>query len=132
MGPVVVDASIVVAALSAADPLHRPAVRALRDVEHRRIAASVITYAEVLVGARRRGAVAVSYAESFFDEALDELGDVTVEVARRAAAMRAEHRALGLPDAIVLATAELTGADRVLTGDARWRSVSSLVQVIAT
>ena len=42
-------------------------------------------------------------------------------VAERAATLRAEHPALRLPDALVLACGDALAADAILTADRRWR-----------
>lgn len=47
-----------------------------------------------------------------------------------AARLRASHRSLRLPDAIVLATAEALNAQAVLTGHKRWDRVDSRVTLI--
>lgn len=39
------------------------------------------------------------------------------EIATQAAMLRARHRSLKLPDAVVIATAEHSGADRLITTD---------------
>lgn len=41
-------------------------------------------------------------------------------VATRAAALRAAHRSLKLPDALVIATAAVVDADHLVTTDHRW------------
>jgi predicted nucleic acid-binding protein len=58
------------------------------------------------------------------------IGQVIEDIAETAAELRAHHRALRLPDAVVIATGDVLGADAVLTGDARWRRVSRRVRVI--
>ncbi len=55
---------------------------------------------------------------------LDEA--VSVAAARR----RAKHPNLRLPDALVLATADVDAAARVLTGDRRWQSLDERVEVV--
>jgi len=51
------------------------------------------------------------------------LGD---EIAVAAAGLRARHPSLKLPDALVIATAEEEGADKLLTTDRRWPSARHL------
>jgi len=51
------------------------------------------------------------------------------EVAVATARLRALHPALRLPDALVLATAEVDDAD-VLTADRRWSAYSARVTVL--
>jgi hypothetical protein len=52
---------------------------------------------------------------------------LTAEVARRAAALRARHRRLQLPDALVVATGRgHLDAARLITTDRRWPARSAL------
>jgi predicted nucleic acid-binding protein len=53
-------------------------------------------------------------------------------VAVTAAQLRATHRSLRLPDALVLATAAAVEADTVLTGDEQWLRIDSRVQLITS
>ena len=51
-------------------------------------------------------------------------------IAHRAAALRARHRALTLPDALVLATGDVLDATAVLTTDGAWRRFSRRARAI--
>jgi predicted nucleic acid-binding protein len=42
------------------------------------------------------------------------------DIATRAAMLCARHRSLKLPDALVIATAEHSGADHLITTDGKW------------
>jgi hypothetical protein len=55
---------------------------------------------------------------------------LTATMARRAAALRARHPALRLPDALVLATGELLDAAAILTAARAWARVSLRARVI--
>ena len=90
------------------------------------VVVSVITEAELLV--RPLG-------DGNFD-AVERVGDLLSEdgfrvvavdrrIARRAAALRAEHR-LGLPDAIIAATAIVTNCEAVISNDSAWQRLDSL------
>jgi len=50
-------------------------------------------------------------------------------IADDAAALKARHRALSLPDAIALIVAEMIDADAVWTFDRRWRDVHQRVTI---
>lgn len=53
-------------------------------------------------------------------------------IAAQAATLRATHGAsMGLPDALVVATALVHGADRITTTDRAWPSVPISVEVLA-
>ncbi|EHN12149.1 hypothetical protein PAI11_09420 [Patulibacter medicamentivorans] len=84
----------------------------------------MITIAEVLTGAQI-GHHEDSLVRQFFQRAVPTHYPVDDEVAVAAAALRGRVRSLRLPDALILATADLH-ADAVITGDARWASVEGL------
>lgn len=132
MGAVVLDASVVLALLDPQDALHKEAVRAVR--EHRAdgsrflLPASVL--AEVLVGVARLGEEALDQRRGQIVAAFGRPVALDESVAVSAARLRATHRSLRLPDAIVLATAEVLDAQAVLTGDKRWERVDSRVRLV--
>ncbi|WP_448586035.1 PIN domain-containing protein [Thermaurantiacus sp.] len=76
--------------------------RELRRVQQRWI--SRISWIEVLAGADSLTAQAV---EGFLAQFL--IDEVTEIIGRRTAALRAEQRSLSLPDALILATAQIHG-----------------------
>ncbi|HEY5433963.1 MAG TPA: type II toxin-antitoxin system VapC family toxin [Candidatus Limnocylindrales bacterium] len=132
MGLTVLDAGIVIAALDASDAHHEAALDALRDARARGDAFLVpaSAYAEVLVGPSRRGADAVATVDAFLDALAATVEPASREIARAAAALRAEHgRGLRLPDVLVLATGAVAGADLVLTTDAGWPATGRTVHV---
>lgn len=108
-GVIVLDASVLIAHLDAADVHHRRATAVLMaaatDAEE--VAASPITLAEVLVGPARIGRLEQGLA------ALRLLGVATVDLPSDAPAQLAELRAtaaLKLPDCCVLLAARQGGA----------------------
>lgn len=134
MGLTILDAGIVIAALDASDVHHEASVEALREARGAGDALVVpaSAYAEVLVGPSRRGGDAVATVDSFLDALPAAVEPATRDVAREAAALRARHgQALRLPDALVLATAAVVHADRVLTTDTGWPATSVPVRVVA-
>jgi PIN domain nuclease of toxin-antitoxin system len=68
------------------------------------------------------------------DEFIDDFGmqivPLTAEIARHAAVLRAQTASLRLPDAVVLATADVLDAASVLSGDVTWPKLSTRVQLI--
>ena len=48
------------------------------------------------------------------------------DIATQAAMLRARHRSLKLPDALVIATAEYSNADRLITTDHRWPTAKAM------
>jgi predicted nucleic acid-binding protein len=126
---IVLDASAVIALLDPADALHAPARHEFSLVagDDLRLPASAL--AETLVMPARAGRLETARASLHaLDIGIAPLGeDVAVEAAR----LQGRHRALRLPDALVIATANVLEADTVLTGDASWERLSARVRVIA-
>jgi len=81
--------------------------------------------AEILVGPCAAGGEAFVAARDFVDGC--ETVPVTAAIADDAAALRACHRALSLPDAIALVVATVIEADAIWTFDRRWSTVDSRV-----
>ncbi len=115
---VALDADVLIAFLDAADEQHQRAVEVLRPelAAGRRMLLSASVYAEIMVRALEQA------TDATVDEFLEAIGATIVPVdrtlARRAAELRARHRALRLPDAFSLATALTTDA-ALLTLDHR-------------
>ena len=130
MALTVVDASVVIGFLDGEDAHHRAAIAALDAAGSDELVLPATAYAEVLVAPARRGAAAVDRV----DEALAALAlrvePVTPAIARAAATLRARHRSLRLPDALVLAAADVLGAANVLTADRAWSRISRKVRVV--
>jgi predicted nucleic acid-binding protein len=131
MGEVVLDSSVLLGFLDTTDRHHDAALRVITDAvtagDTVVIPASVL--AEVLVGAARQGDEVRDAAERRLLDAVDRLQPVDREVAVRAADVRARHRAVRLPDALVIATGLVLDA-RVLTADKRWAAVDQRVEVV--
>jgi predicted nucleic acid-binding protein len=124
---VVLDSAAIVAFLDEDDALHFAADSAIRKLigEHR-FYASAVTFAEVMTGAHLDHHDD-EVVRGFFDELVAEILPVEAPTAERAARLRADHKALRMPDALILATAdEHPDVDVVLTGDAGLRSIRGL------
>ncbi len=133
MALTVLDAGIVIAALDASDAHHGASVQALREARESGDALVVpaSAYAEALVGPSRRSADAVATVDAFLDAMPAAVEPASREIARTAAALRAKHgHRLRLPDALVLATAVVVAADRVLTTDGGWPETTVVVEVV--
>lgn len=130
MGAVALDASVLIGFLDPGDALHGPCTEAVRLHAQDELVLPASAYAELLVGPSRAGRRAVARV----DAAIGELGIAVVpldrETAREAARLRSRHAALRLPDALVLAAAEVSGCEVLLAGDARWAKVSRRVRVV--
>lgn len=132
MALIVIDTSVLIGFLDDADELHERSRRALQapEVVDEAWVVPVTVCAELLVGAHKSGPTAVEIVNSFIDEGVDRVEAMTLDIAREAAIVRAEHPRLSLADAFVLATGDVIDADRVLTADTAWRNVSDRVTVI--
>lgn len=124
---IVLDASMVIAALDVDDIHHGSAAAALTTAHDDELIVAATTRAEVLVAPSRIGGAALANAQAFLDGC--ETVSVTAPLADAAAALKARHKALSVPDAISLVVARLIDADAVWTFDRRWTTVDSRVAV---
>lgn len=124
---VVLDSGVVVGFLDRQDALHDAADAAVRElVRGQRLLASVVTYAEVLTGARL-GHHNEDDVTGFFTGLLSGVLPVDVAVADKAADLRSSFKSLRMPDALILATAETDpDVDLIVTGDQQLTRVSGL------
>jgi predicted nucleic acid-binding protein len=124
---IVLDASVAVAALSADDAHHDAAVDALAGAGDDELVFAATTRAEILVGPARVGGKTLAAARDFADGC--ETVPIGAAIADDAAALKARHRGLSLPDAIALVIAVMIDADAVWTFDRRWRDVHRCVVI---
>jgi predicted nucleic acid-binding protein len=123
------DSVAVAAFLDRDDVFHAAADARIRELAGRdALIVSVITYAELLTGAAL-GHHAGPVVRGFFRDLVDEVHPVDRAVAERAAELRAARTSLRLPDALILATADLRKADVVITGDRHWTNVDGGARV---
>jgi predicted nucleic acid-binding protein len=130
MALVVIDASVLIAFVDAGDRHHLAAARTLEAGHVDELILPASAYAEILVGPYRHGPDSVARAERLVSEIPLRVAPLTREIARAAAQLRAQHRSLGLPDALVLATGHVLDAVRILTADRAWLRVSPRAHVI--
>lgn len=120
MGPLTLDASVLIALLDDADAHHARAVDAVEAADQggEGLVAPASAYSEALVAFAREGRVRDAR------EAIAAMGITVVPLdartAERAAALRARHDRLRLPDAMVLAASQQLGG-RLLSYDRRLR-----------
>ena len=116
MAALILDASVLIGLLDAADSHHDSAVDEVEaaDQADTRLLTPASAYSEALVSFARAGRVADAR------EAIAAMGisvePLTAAIAELAAELRSSHERLRLPDAIVLATAVYLSA-RLLTYD---------------
>jgi predicted nucleic acid-binding protein len=133
MGVIVVDAGVIIAILDAQDAHHSAARAALQAAlgEGADLVLPASAYSEILVAPFRRSAAAAATVDSLVDTLPASVQPITRPIARAAARLRARHGArLRLPDALVVATAQELGAERLLTTDRRWPRVGVSVQAV--
>ena len=132
MGAIVIDASVILAALDPLDAFHGATVAAVRRVRESEddfvLPASVL--AQVLVGVARQGEDLLQTRAEAVSAAFGPVVELDASIAVEAARLRARHASLRLPDALVLATAEACGAKVILTGDRRWVGLDGRVELI--
>ena len=87
-------------------------------------------YAEVMVKPSHTGSASLAVVDEFVDRLPVAILPIDRQVGRLAAAIRAAHRSIRLPDALVLAIATEIDADRVLTTDRGWPDTGVAVDVI--
>ncbi|MBV8735101.1 MAG: PIN domain-containing protein [Solirubrobacterales bacterium] len=123
MARVALDADILIAFLDPADDQHAAAVTALRPrlTAGDELLIGATVYAETIVRPLQQGTDAT--VDEFLDSAAIAIVPVDRAIARRAAALRAEHPSLRLPDAMSLATAIATGST-LLTLDNKLRPIA--------
>ena len=105
MGALALDASVAIGLLDTADAHHQRARAALSENRTLSLLMAVSAYSEALVRplARGRG----DAVENFVEILRVEIVSADRDIGRRAAELRARRRSLRLPDALVLATAQM-------------------------
>jgi predicted nucleic acid-binding protein len=133
VGPVVLDSSVLIAIFDPRDAHHRTTLATLKSGFQAGLAFSVpaSVLSEVLVGAARHSEEAAA-ARRRDIERLFPTRIIDDAVAVAAAHLRARHRSLRLPDALVIATGIVDNAEKVLTADKRWSGLDERVHVLST
>ncbi len=114
----VLDAGVLIAVLDNRDGHHVAAIVAVRSALDRgdALVLPVSAYAETLVAPHRRGREAVATVDAFVDALPATVESVTRAIATTAAELRARHAGqLRLPDALVISTALVLSAGRIVT-----------------
>lgn len=128
MGLIHLDAGVVIGFLDSNDAHHRSSkaalANALQNGDYLALAASAL--AQCSVGPARRGEPALHAIRSLIERLPIAIVPLDVEIATTAARLRAAHRALQLPDALVIATAIEQAADELMTIDRKWPTAKAL------
>jgi predicted nucleic acid-binding protein len=130
LGLTVLDASVLIALFDAQDACHHAAMAAVasRAGAQDSVLVPATALSEALVAPYKKGPPVGRQMEPLVD-ALGSVAEVTREIARRAARLRARSP-LKLPDALIVATGQECGASEILTFDARWKNVDRRVRVL--
>ena len=128
MGLIHLDAGVVIGLLDADDAHHDAATAAIARARlaGQRFGMAASAFAECLVGPVRRGDREVEIVEGLFQRLPIDVAELSPGTARLAARLRAQHRAVRLPDALVIATAATLPANALITTDRRWPSSEEL------
>ena len=128
MALTILDAGVVIGGLEDNNVHHVPA-RAAMDTAVQRgdvLLLPTSAYAEVMVGPAHNGPAAMARIDTALDFADIAIVPADRDIAREAARLRAKHRSLRLPDALVIATAITLDADHLLTTDRAWKRLRNL------
>ena len=129
----VLDTSVLIAMVDASDVHHasaREVVDAARAAGDEFIV-PVVAYAEYLVGAFEVDPMIRAFRDGLIDAIPARVEPATRDVGRQAAEIRAQHgRRVRLPDALIIATAVVVGADRIITADRGWPAVGVSVTLL--
>jgi predicted nucleic acid-binding protein len=132
MGVTVLDAGVLIAIMNGEDVHHREAriaVESILGIDE--LVIPVSAYAEVLVLPSRLGEQAVARTDELIDSLPARVEPASRAVARAAARLRARYGPrLRLADALVVATAEVESADRILTTDRGWPRFGLRVDIV--
>lgn len=127
MGLILLDSTVIVGFLDADDALHEVAVARLKEiVGSHPLVASVISYAEVMTGVSL-GHHPQQNVDGFFEALIKELLPVDRAIAARGATLRGKRKSLSMPDALILATADIEPEiETVLCANGDWPKVKEL------
>ncbi len=124
---ILLDSTVIVGFLDADDTLHKVTVARFREiVGSHPLVASVISYAEVMTGVSL-GHHPKKHVDGFFDTFVKDLLPIEKPVATRAATLRGRRKSLPMPDALILATADVhPEIETILCADGDWPKVEGL------
>jgi len=126
---IVLDAGVVIGYLDSGDSYHALSVMVMRESAGEELHLPASAYAEVMVGAHRAG-IADDVRERI-DELELLIDPIDRAMADAAASLRARHRSLRLPDALLLAAADQLDGEVITTDRAMGRMDPERVRVLA-
>ena len=132
MGAVVLDSSILLGFIDPTDAhneVAKLAIAANKQAGHSFLVPATV-FAETMVGTARRGRKAAERVRTLLETMFGPTRVIDDTIAIEAAHLRAKHRSLRLPDALVIATGIVDKAEAILTADKRWEVVDKRVEVV--
>ncbi|CAN5484882.1 hypothetical protein BH10ACT2_BH10ACT2_29000 [soil metagenome] len=128
MGLIHLDAGVVIGFLDRNDAHHEKARATLTGAlqARDRLAMAASAFAECLVGPARQGERAIATVRELVERFPIAIIQLDIESAIVAARLRAMHKGLRLPDALVIATAINEAADQLITTNQRWPTAKTL------
>lgn len=130
MALIALDASVLIALFDARDAHHQAARASLDAYADDDLRIPAHTLAEALVHPARAGKDREARRLiAGLEIAVDPIDEA---IAIAAAKLRAHHGALRMPDALVIAYADVRKAKRVLTADARWTAWSRRAELVGS
>ena len=132
MGTVVLDACVILGLLDQGDVHHKAAAALVTEYTEAgaRFDLPATVLAEVLVSEARRSQPAVDRRHTHLVTMFGPVREIDEKIAVQAAHLRAKHRSLRLPDALVIATGIVDEADVILTADKRWAEIDPRIEVL--
>lgn len=125
---IALDSDAVIAFLDRNDALHAAARKSIGGLlaAGEPLVVSVVTFSEVLAGAKL-GHHDEDVVRGFFRDLVGETVPVDSSVGERAADLRSQRPSLRMPDALILATADLhTDVERLVCGDRQATKIDAL------
>jgi len=133
MGLIHLDAGVIIGFLDSNDAHHKAATEVLStaSMSNDRLSIAASAFAEILVGPARTSPAAVDTVRTVIDRLPISVVALYAEIATEAATLRAQHRSLKLPDALVIATAASSNADVLVTTDRKWPTAKQMKLTIS-
>lgn len=134
MGLTVLDSGVVIAILDGRDVHHAEAMVAVGAARERRddLVLPASAYAEAHVTPSRHGPKALETFDGLIDALPARIEPASRAIGASAADLRARFGpSLKLPDALVIATAHVLTADRIITTDLGWPDTGIRVDIVA-
>jgi predicted nucleic acid-binding protein len=130
VGLIVADSSLLIAIIDSNDPCHTRGVEELAAVSAADdVLIPAVAFSEAVAFPYRAGSAQGRAIERQL-RTIGEITPVTVEIASRAARIRAQ-RQVRLPDALIIATGIESNSREILTFETMWKGIDRRVRVLS-